>query len=218
MAKKLISEQTVLETARRGEKVVYCEADAIVTDAARDRASQLGVSIQRKDSKQIPSHSGTKTQIQPVSMKETIAIGSDHGGFSLKEQLKPFLASLGYNVIDLGTSSEESCDYPDFAFSVAAMVMKGSASRGIIIDSVGTASAMAANKIPGIRAACCFDEYSARSSREHNNSNIMTLGGKVIGIELARSIVKIWLETSYAGGRHQKRLDKISDIEKKFLK
>ncbi|MBI4811216.1 MAG: ribose 5-phosphate isomerase B [Ignavibacteriales bacterium] len=151
-------------------------------------------------------------------MKETIAIGSDHGGFSLKEQLKPFLVSLGYNVIDLGTNSEESCDYPDFAFSVAAMVMKGSASRGIIIDTVGTASAMAANKIPGIRAACCFDEYSARSSREHNNSNIMTLGGKVIGIELARSIVKIWLETSYAGGRHQKRLDKISDIEKKFLK
>jgi len=218
MKKNLISEQTILEAVKKGERIVFCENDSIITDAAKDRASQLGIVIQRKDSKQKISDIKNKETTAKISTKETIAIGSDHGGFSMKEQLKPYLTNLGYKVIDLGTNSEESCDYPDFAFSVAAMVQNGNASRGIIIDSVGTASAMVANKIPGIRAACCFNEYSARSSREHNDANIITLGGKVLGIEMAKSIVKIWLETQYAGGRHQKRLDKITDIERKFLK
>jgi len=218
MKKNLISEQTILEAVKKGERIVFCENDSIITDAAKDRASQLGIVIQRKDSKQKISDIKNKETTTKISTKETIAIGSDHGGFSMKEQLKPYLTNLGYKVIDLGTNSEESCDYPDFAFSVAAMVQNGNASRGIIIDSVGTASAMVANKIPGIRAACCFNEYSARSSREHNDANIITLGGKVLGIEMAKSIVKIWLETQYAGGRHQKRLDKITDIERKFLK
>ncbi len=218
MKKNLISEQTILEAVKKGERIVFCEIDAIITDAAKDRASQLGIVIQSKDSNQKVSNIKNEETKQKISLKETIAIGSDHGGFSMKEQLKPYLNTLGYKVIDLGTNNEESCDYPDFAFSVAAMVQTGRALRGIIIDSVGTASAMVANKIPGIRAACCFNEYSARSSREHNDANIITLGGKVLGIEIAKSIVKIWLETPYAGGRHQKRLDKITDIERKFLK
>ncbi|MBI1804063.1 MAG: ribose 5-phosphate isomerase B [Ignavibacteriae bacterium] len=149
--------------------------------------------------------------------KEIIAIGSDHGGFALKEVLKPFVESLSYKVVDLGTYSEEACDYPDFAYAVARTVSLGEASKGIMIDAVGLASAIVANKLLGIRAACCFDEFSARSSREHNDANVLTLGGRVLGTELAKAIVKAWLETSFGGGRHQKRIEKITQIENREI-
>ncbi|MBI5475547.1 MAG: ribose 5-phosphate isomerase B [Ignavibacteriales bacterium] len=208
----------IVEASKRRENKIIVEDDSIITDAARDRASQLGIVIEKK---KIAVTINTAQQVQSKSTlgaKETIAIGSDHGGFGLKEQLRPYLTSLGYNIVDLGTNNEEPCDYPDFAFAVGTMVAKGTASRGIMIDTLGVASAMTANKIPGIRAACCFDEFSARSSREHNNANILTLGGKTLGVELAKSITKVWLETVYSGGRHQKRLDKLAEIEKRFLK
>ncbi|MDI6802911.1 MAG: ribose 5-phosphate isomerase B [Bacteroidota bacterium] len=147
-----------------------------------------------------------------------IAIGSDHGGFSMKEQLKPFIADMGYTIKDMGTTSEEACDYPDYAFAVAKLVSSGDADRGIMIDAVGVASAMVANKLPGVRAAACQNEFAARSSREHNDANLLTLGGRIIGIELAKTIVKAWLVTEFAGGRHQKRVDKISDIDLKYRK
>jgi len=218
MAKRLLSEQNIIDASKRGEKILYCDDETIVTAAARDRSQQLGIRVEKKKENKLSAAAVSARPTEQPGAKETIAIAGDHGGFGLKEQMKPFLTNLGYNVIDLGTNGEEPCDYPDFAFSVGTMVIKGTASRGIMIDSVGMASAIAANKIPGIRAACCYDEFSARSSREHNNANILTLGGKVLGSELTKSILKVWLETAYAGGRHQKRLDKISDIEKKFLK
>ena len=219
MPKKLISEQTILEAVRRGEKSIQVDGDAIVTSAAHDRAKQLGVQI-------VPRPKGSATSVKasdsvPLnkpSSNETIAIGSDHGGFQLKGQLAGFLQGLGYKVVDLGTYSEEACDYPDFAYAVSRMVSLGDASRGIMIDAVGVASAMVANKIPGIRAASCDSEFAARSSREHNDANVLTLGGRVVGSELAKSIVKIWLETWFGGGRHQKMVDKITEIEKRFLK
>lgn len=218
MAKILISEQTILDAVKKSERVVFSEQGAIVTDAAKERAKQLNVRIEiSKETKPAQTLLSSK-QIVPIGTNETIAIGSDHGGFALKEVLKPFLQSLDFNVLDLGTNSEESCDYPDFAYAVASIISTGGASRGIMIDSVGLASAIVANKIEGIRAACCFDEYSARSSREHNNANVLTLGGKTLGVESAKSITKVWLETPFSSGRHQKRLDKISDIEKKRVK
>jgi ribose 5-phosphate isomerase B len=147
-----------------------------------------------------------------------IAIGSDHGGFRLKETLKQYVVELGYSVADVGTSSEEACDYPDFAYAVASMVASGQATRGIMIDGVGVASAIVANKVPGIRAVPCYDEFVAKSSREHNDANVLTLGGRIVGSELAKSIVKIWLETWFGGGRHQGRVQKIADIEQRFSK
>lgn len=148
----------------------------------------------------------------------TIALGSDHGGFLLKEALKVYLTEQGNHIIDVGTDSEQPCDYPDFAYAVASLVASNKAERGIMIDSVGVAPAIVANKVPGVRAVPCYDEFVARSSREHNNANVLTLGGKVLGIEIVKSIVKCWLNTPFAGGRHLPRVNKISDVEKRFLK
>lgn len=143
-----------------------------------------------------------------------VAIGSDHGGFPLKGILIPFLESQGYLVRDCGTFSAEPCDYPDFAAAVARAVAAGDCDRGIMIDSIGVASAMAANKVRGIRAAACWDLRSAASSREHNNANVLTLGGKTVPEELARELVLTWLRTPFAGGRHWPRVNKIMALER----
>lgn len=217
MAKKiLISEQTVLEAAKKLQKSIIADSGAIITNAAIDRARQLGISIvTKKQEPQSPSTPPTGISSPKPGSHNSIAIGSDHGGFGLKEHLKPFIESLGWKIVDLGTYSEEACDYPDFAYAVARMVSLGQASRGIMIDAIGIASAMVANKVNGVRAACCTDEFSARSSREHNDANVLTLGGRVLGTELAKAICKAWLETNFGGGRHQKRIAKIEDIEKR---
>ena len=148
----------------------------------------------------------------------TVALGADHGGFALKQQLAGYLGELGYTVRDCGTHSTESVDYPDYAYAVAKLVADGQASRGIIVDGVGIGSCMAANKVPGVRAAMCYDISTARNSREHNDSNVLTLGGTMIGVNLARQIVETWLNTAFGGGRHGRRVNKIVDIEKRFLK
>jgi len=215
MAKKLVSEQTIVDAARRGEKVITVDSETIVTVAARDRAKQMGIKLVEKTSETHPPSLPATGVTQKFGSGEVIALGSDHGGFSLKESLKSYLHILGYQVIDLGTYTEEACDYPDYAYAVARMVSLGQASKGIMIDAVGIASAIVANKVKGIRAACCFDEFSARSSREHNDANVLTLGGRMLGTELAKSITKVWLETNFGGGRHKRRLEKISDIEKR---
>ena len=219
MAKKVLSEQNILEAARRGDTRISFDENTIITDAARDRAKQLGIKLEVKDTKQsVPSVPPTGVSNSKSGEKELIALGSDHGGFQLKELLISFLQQAGYKIVDLGTYNEEACDYPDFAYAVARMVSLGEASKGIMIDSVGIASAMVANKVPNVRAACCYDEFSARSSREHNDANVLTLGGKVMGVELAKAITQIWLTTWFGGGRHQKRVNKISEVEKRFLK
>ena len=214
--KKLISEQIILDAAKRGEKTLLVDEDMIITHAARDRARQLGIKIQTSTGEKSSSlPPAGAVGVQPHHSNESIAIGSDHGGYQLKEFLKPFLETLGYKVVDVGTYSDGACDYPDFAYAVARIVSLGHASKGIMIDAVGNASAMVANKLKGIRAACCTDEFSARSSREHNDANVLTLGGRMLGSELAKSIVKTWLQTNFGGGRHLKRVEKISDIEKR---
>jgi ribose 5-phosphate isomerase B len=147
-----------------------------------------------------------------------VALGADHGGFDLKWQLKEYLGVWGYSALDLGTFSREAVDYPDFAEAVANAVVRGDAWRGIVIDSAGIGSSIAANKVPGARAALCYDRATARNSREHNDANIISLGAKLLAPEVAREIVAAWLETPFAGGRHQKRVDKITGIENRHRK
>ncbi|RME44292.1 MAG: ribose 5-phosphate isomerase B [Chloroflexi bacterium] len=146
----------------------------------------------------------------------TIAIGADHGGYHLKQTLVAHLRERGYSVQDCGTSSTASVDYPDFAEAVARLVADGTCDWGIIVDGAGIGSCMVANKVPGIRAAMCYDISTARNSREHNHANVLTLGAGLIGENLARQIVDEWLATPFGPGRHKRRVDKIMEIEKKY--
>lgn len=143
-----------------------------------------------------------------------IAIGSDHGGYILKEEIKLWLTEKGYKFEDFGAYSLDSCDYPDIAYKVAKAVAEGSCSKGVIVCGTGIGVSIAANKVPGIRAALCHDTFSAKASREHNDANILTMGERVIGRGLALEILEAWLGASFAGGRHQRRLDLIGSIEK----
>ncbi|NMC45488.1 MAG: ribose 5-phosphate isomerase B [Chloroflexi bacterium] len=147
-----------------------------------------------------------------------VAIGADHGGFNMKQALIPYLEEMGCKVIDCGPADNESVDYPDFAFKVAELVSTGNACRGIMIDGAGIGSCMVANKVPGVRAALCYDYATASNSREHNNANYLTLGAGLIGLNQAKLIVKTFLTTDFGGGRHQKRVDKIMEVENRFLK
>lgn len=147
-----------------------------------------------------------------------IAIGCDHGGVELKEEIKKYLFEAGYETKDFGTNSNESCDYPDYAILVAEAVASKEFDFGILICGTGIGIGIAANKIPGIRAALCSDTFSAHATREHNDANILTIGQRVVGPGLALDIVKTFLNTKFEGGRHQNRIDKIAEIEKKYYK
>ena len=161
-----------------------------------------------------------QTANQPCASgkKRTIAVGSDHGGYDLKTTVIAYLQEMGHTVIDCGTHSKEAVDYPDFAFAVADKVRQGAACRGIVIDAAGIGSCMAANKVPGVRAAMCVDYATASNSREHNNANVLSLGAGLLGVNQVKLIIKTFLETDFGGGRHARRVDKITDIEKKFMK
>jgi ribose 5-phosphate isomerase B len=186
-------------------------ADALVTPLARQTAMERGVTL-TPTSPDAPTTQPTPTQGQVV------AIGCDHGGFEMKEDLKAYLVEQGYRPLDCGTQSQESVDYPDFAFAVARQVADGAAFRGIIVDGAGIGSCMAANKVPRVRAAMCYDQATAVNSREHNDANVLTLGAGLIGRNLARQIVKTWLKTDFGGGRHARRVNKIMEIEQRYLK
>jgi ribose 5-phosphate isomerase B len=147
-----------------------------------------------------------------------IALGADHGGLALKETLKAYLQELNYTIKDCGTFGSESVDYPDFAYAVAKLVSEGQAWRGIMVDGAGIGSCVAANKVPGVRASMCYDLSTAVNAREHNDANVLTLGGRLIGDNLAKAIVKAWLETEFGGGRHQRRVNKIMSVEKRYLR
>ena len=147
-----------------------------------------------------------------------VGLACDHGGFWLKEDLKVFLKSTGGDPVDLGSFDETSVDYPDFGMQVAEKVSRGELERGILICGTGIGMSIVANKFPGVRAALANELYSARCSREHNDANILVLGGRVVGPGLAREIVKVWLETPFSGGRHQRRLEKITALERKNFK
>lgn len=147
-----------------------------------------------------------------------IAVGGDHGGFQLKQRIAADLREHGFTVHDCGTESPESVDYPDYAHEVAAVVARGDCRWGIVVDGAGIGSAITANKVPGVRAATCWDVSSARNSREHNHANVLALGAGLIGENLALQIVQAWLSTGWGGGRHARRVAKIAEIERRYLK
>ena len=155
--------------------------------------------------------------VQPTG-KKIVALGADHGGFELKGILKTEIESLGFVLMDVGTNSKDPVDYPDFAHTVAQMVGTGRAWRGIMIDGAGIGSCIVANKVPNVRAGMAYDVSSASNSREHNDTNVLTLGAGLIGVNLAKQIVKIWLTTDFGGDRHTKRVDKIKSVERQYLK
>jgi ribose 5-phosphate isomerase B len=154
---------------------------------------------------------------RPGTAEAEVAVGADHGGFRLKERIAADLRERGLEVRDCGTDSTESVDYPDFAHDVARLVADGGCRCGIIVDGAGIGSCMVANKVPGVRAATCWDVSSARNSREHNHANVLVLGAGLIGESLALEIVKAWLETPWGGDRHARRVEKIAEIERRYL-
>ena len=144
---------------------------------------------------------------------DLIAIASDHGGFSLKVDIVSFLNELGCQVNDMGPKNQNSVDYPDYGIRIAQAVTQNTDSRGIVICGTGIGMSIVVNRFPGIRGTLCSDLYTAKLCREHNDSNILIMGGRVVGYGLAREIVKVWLSTPFEGGRHQKRLDKINQFD-----
>jgi ribose 5-phosphate isomerase B len=144
-----------------------------------------------------------------------IAIGADHAGFALKEHLKQTLARLGHTVEDHGTHSDASIDYPPICFAVGRAVAEGRADRGIVLGGSGQGEQIAANKISGVRAALCNDLYTARLSRQHNDANVLSMGGRIVATGLADEILELWLTTAFEGGRHQRRVDQISAVERR---
>lgn len=202
MARRVITEGDV---PAMGELRVA--EDTIFTPSARELAAARGVRIVEVPANESPS-------LAPP--EKTVAVGADHGGFAMKELLKPVLEELGFAVRDVGVMEEKAVDYPDIAEKVALLVAEGKAARGVIVDGAGIGSAMAANKIPGVRAALCYDRASARNSREHNNANVLTLGGRLLTPTQAELVLRTWLETPFAGGRHCARVDKITELERRY--
>ncbi|QXD14722.1 ribose 5-phosphate isomerase B [Rhodocaloribacter litoris] len=212
--KTLITEARVLEAVRAGQQTLAVPPDALITPLARDTARARGLAFvvtepaARTCACEHPSPTPERTH--------RVALGSDHGGFAYKRLLHPFLQTLGWQVLDVGTDSEQNCDYPDFAFAVARAVTFGQADFGIMIDGAGLGSAMVCNKVPGIRAACAYNEFTAWNARAHNDANVLTLGSRTLGIEVCKRIVQVFLETPFEGGRHAARVQKLTDIEAHF--
>ena len=203
MPRHILTARDLDATPDGGELAI--DAGTLITPLAQEEAARRRITIRVATS-------------NPDSRSRTVAIGADHGGFELKEFLKVQLRSWGYQVLDHGTDSASAVDYPDFAEAVAVSVARNDASLGVVIDSAGIGSSIAANKVPGVRAALCYDRVTARNSREHNDANVLSLGAKLISPETAREILAVWLQTPFAGGRHQKRVDKISAIEERRSK
>ena len=201
--KQVITEREV-RAAKSGDTLRIDER-AILTPLAADLARERGVTIER-------------ARRRTAARKQKIAIGADHGGFEMKEELKRALADLGHDFQDFGSHSTDPVDYPDYAHLVARAVASGSCGLGIMIDGAGIGSCMVANKVPGVRAAMCYDTASARNSREHNGANVLTLGGKMISLDQMREIVRVWLETELTEDRHRRRVAMIDAIERDYLK
>ncbi|MCI0390757.1 MAG: RpiB/LacA/LacB family sugar-phosphate isomerase [Acidobacteria bacterium] len=180
--------------------------DAIITPAARDLIRERSVEIRHRSRR------------SATGLHRLIAIGSDHGGYLAKERLKKHLEDLGYRHRDFGTFSEAAVDYPDFAHAVAQAVANRMCDLGIMVDGAGIGSCMTANKVPGVRAAMCYDAATARNSREHNFANVLTLGGKMLTTEQLIEIVNVWLSTPEGDPRHGKRVAKIIAVEKQYLR
>jgi ribose 5-phosphate isomerase B len=189
-----------------------CEPGSILTIGQDTRLTALAADIVKANNIQLvrrQSRRGSKTV-------KLVAVGADHGGYKMKEELKGLLTELGHRIQDFGTNSEEPVDYPDFAHAVARAVSEGASDVGIVIDGAGVGSAMAANKVPGVRAAACYSVEVARNSREHNGANVLTLGSKTIKSAEMREIVTTWLATEITEERHKKRVAKVDAIQKQY--
>ena len=202
-SKTVITEDDVRDLA--DGSVLRIAEGVRLTPLAADIVSAKSIEIVRR----VPRR-GSKTS-------RLIAVGADHGGFKMKEELKIFLGGPGHQVHDFGTNSEEPVDYPDLAYAVARSVAEGTADVGIVIDGAGVGSAITANKVPGVRAAACYSVAVARNSREHNGANVLSLGSKTITSAEMREIVEAWLSTELTEERHQKRVAKIQAIERQYL-
>ena len=219
--KPVVTAADLEKVAQNGEVVVT--AETLITPLAREISEQRGITFRVLAAQAGALAGALAVGAAPESASQQssariIGIGADHGGFEMKEQLKIYLRDWGYQILDLGTHSAEAVDYPDFAESVGNAVSRGEARLGVVLDSAGIGSSIAANKVPGVRAALCYDRATARNSREHNDANVLALGAKLISPEAAREILAIWLATPFAGGRHQRRVDKILAIEARHTK
>jgi ribose 5-phosphate isomerase B len=202
-SKSVITEDDVRDLAN-GSTLRIAE-EARLTPLAADLVSEKKIEIVRR----VPRRGSKASRL--------IAVGADHGGYKMKEELKSFLNGLGHQVHDFGTNSEDPVDYPDLAYAVARSVAEGGSELGIIIDGAGVGSAMTANKVPGVRAAACYSVEVARNSREHNGANVLTLGSKTITSAQMREIVQAWLGTELTEDRHRKRVAKIQAVERQYL-
>ena len=184
-------------------------ANSILTPSARDLIRERGIKL-------VELKKGES--LAPASPAETVAIGSDHGGFEMKQKLLPMFEELGLTIHDVGVHDGKAVDYPDIARQVAELVSSGAAARGVIIDGAGIGSAMVANKFPDVRAALCYDRATARNSREHNDANVLTIGGRLLSVTQAEDVLRTWLSTPFGGGRHAARVDKIKEIDRANIK
>lgn len=209
-ARPLIDEAAVRDLAPGA--TLRVPPGAVITPLARQLAQERRITLD--EGGPAPANRANAGKVAP---QQRVAIGADHGGYTLKEALKPHLQSLGYEVVDCGTHSTDSVDYPDIAYAVARLVADGQCANGIMIDGAGIGSCMAANKVPGVRAALCYDHATALNSREHNHANVLTLGAGMIGVNLAKQIVQTWLATPYGSGRHERRVEKIMAIERRYV-
>lgn len=209
--KKLISERDIVELNKKGIKVLLISKDSVITPLALDLIHSLKFTIVEKENFETSSVS-TSSNFKS-DLGKSIIIGSDHTGFRLKNILIKYLTEKGFTIFDAGTFNENPCDYPDYAKIVGNRIIAEDFDCGILIDATGIPSAIAANKIKGIRAATCYNTFSAKSSRAHNNSNVLVVGARALGEETIKHIVDEWLSTPFEGGRHQNRLDKIRDLE-----
>jgi ribose 5-phosphate isomerase B len=201
-SKQIITEDDV-RGLPEGSRLRVAEG-ARLTPLAADIVRERRIELVRRQSRR-----GSRAE-------KIVAVGSDHGGYRMKEELKRLLAELGHRVRDFGTDSTEAVDYPDFAHAVARAVSEGEADLGIVVDGAGVGSAMTANKVPGVRAAACYDARVARNSREHNDANVLTLGSGVINTEQMREIVAVWLSTEISEDRHRRRVAKIEAVERQY--
>jgi ribose 5-phosphate isomerase B len=219
---RVVTERDVRRAAKEGKREIDI-GGAVVTPSARDVAARAGVTLtgakagstSTTKSARPPSPPAQTTASSPTPSSSTrqIAVGADHGGVALRDAIAARLKELGHTVTDHGTTGAAAVDYPDYAVAVARAVASGAASVGIMVDGAGIGSCMAANKVPGIRAAMCYDVTTAQNAREHNNANVLTLGGGLIGTRLAIAIVEAFLATGFGGGRHAGRVAKIDALD-----
>ncbi len=200
---KMVLTEADVRGLERGARLRIAEG-ARLTPLAADIVREQNIELVRR-----PARRGS-------GQAKMIALGADHGGFEMKEELKKFLDELGHRTRDFGTNSADAVDYPDFAHAVARAVADREADLGIVIDGAGVGSAMTANKVPGVRAAACYSVDVARNSREHNDANVLTLGSKTITKDLMRDIVRAWLATEMSEERHRKRVAKIEAVERQY--